>query len=93
MEWTISYSGESEASGNGTAAKWRSRDSEIAQSYRGILGSSGLGGRFPKGLTVGYVTEVRQEQRNPLFLEVFLESRVDFRALEEVFVIDPAGPG
>lgn len=52
--------------------------------------SSGLGGRFPKGLTVGFVTEVREQQRNPLFVEVFLESGVDFRDLEEVFVIDPA---
>jgi len=54
--------------------------------------SSGLGGRFPKGLTVGYVTEVHEEQRNPLFVEVFLESSVDFRDLEEVFLIDPEGP-
>mgnify|MGYP000063643295 CR=1 FL=1 len=52
--------------------------------------SSGLGGRFPKGLTVGYVTEVREQERDPLFKEVFLESSVDFRDLEEVFVIDPS---
>ncbi|MFC1525346.1 rod shape-determining protein MreC [Candidatus Latescibacterota bacterium] len=51
--------------------------------------TSGLGGRYPKGLTVGYVTEVREQQRDPLFMEVFLESSVDFWDLEEVFVLDP----
>ena len=55
--------------------------------------SSGLGGRYPKGLTIGYVSEVREQKRDPLFKEVFLESSVDFWDLEEVFLIDPASPG
>ena len=53
--------------------------------------SSGLGGRYPKGITIGYVTQVREPSSDPLFKEVFLESKVDFRNLEEVFVMRPAG--
>lgn len=53
--------------------------------------SSGLGGRYPKGITIGSVTEVREPERDPLFMEVYLESNVEFRDLEEVFVMDP-GP-
>jgi rod shape-determining protein MreC len=49
--------------------------------------SSGLGGRFPKGLVIGDVIEVREQKRDPLFKEVFIESNVDFDKLEEVFVI------
>ncbi|MEE2656877.1 MAG: rod shape-determining protein MreC [Candidatus Latescibacterota bacterium] len=52
--------------------------------------SSGLGGRYPKGITVGYITEVRERERDPLLKEVFLESEVDFWGLEEVFVIHSA---
>lgn len=52
--------------------------------------TSGLGGRFPKGITVGYVTEVREQQKDPLFKAVFLESEVDFWDLEEVFVMGDA---
>lgn len=48
--------------------------------------SSGLGGRYPKGILIGYVTEVSDKQSNPLFLEVQIESSVDFLKLEEVFV-------
>lgn len=53
--------------------------------------SSGLGGRYPKGITIGRITEVRDPERDPLFKEVFLESAVNFGDLEEVFVMDP-GP-
>ncbi|MBI2505171.1 MAG: rod shape-determining protein MreC [Candidatus Latescibacteria bacterium] len=49
--------------------------------------SSGLGGKFPKGLVIGDVIEVREQKRDPLFKEVFLESNVNFGKLEEVFVI------
>jgi rod shape-determining protein MreC len=49
--------------------------------------SSGLGGRFPKGLVIGDVIEVREQKRDPLFKEVFVESNVNFGKLEEVFVI------
>ena len=52
-----------------------------------VVVSSGLGGLFPKGITIGRVTEVRFEERDPLFKQVFLESAVDFLDLEEAFVI------
>lgn len=52
--------------------------------------TSGLGGRFPKGITVGNVTEVKEQQKDPLFKAVFLQSEVGFWDLEEVFVMgDP----
>lgn len=53
--------------------------------------SSGMGGRYPKGITIGYVTEVNNLERSPLFKQVLLESGVDFWGLEEVFVIAPRG--
>ncbi|MBT4501354.1 MAG: rod shape-determining protein MreC [Gemmatimonadetes bacterium] len=51
--------------------------------------SSGLGGRYPKGIPIGVLVEVRSLERDPLFQEVILESNVDFLELEEVFVIRP----
>jgi len=51
--------------------------------------SSGLGGRYPKGIPIGVVVQVRTRKRDPLFQEVFLESSVNFLGLEEVFVIRP----
>jgi rod shape-determining protein MreC len=53
--------------------------------------SSGIGGRYPKGIPIGAVTEVRARGRDPLFQEVFLTAAVDFLRLEEVFVLPPAG--
>ncbi len=49
--------------------------------------SSGLGGRFPKGIPIGRVVEVRQVKREPVFQQVLLRSSVNFPDLEEVFVI------
>ena len=49
--------------------------------------TSGMGGRYPQDITIGFVTEIREPERDPLFKEVFLESKVDFWDLEEVFVI------
>ena len=49
--------------------------------------TSGLGRLYPKGITVGFVTEVKEQQKDPLFKAVFLQSEVDFWDLEEVFVI------
>lgn len=54
-----------------------------------LVVSSGMGGRYPKGLTIGVVTEVSQEDKEPLFQRVLLESNVDFIGLEEVFVLKP----
>lgn len=49
--------------------------------------SSGLGGRYPKGIPIGTVVEVNQIKRDPVFQQVFIESSVDFPDLEEVFVL------
>ena len=49
--------------------------------------SSGLGGRFPKGIPIGYIIKVSDQKRDPLFKEVFLETKEDFLGIEEVFVI------
>ena len=59
--------------------------SEIAKGD--LVVSSGLGGLFPKGITIGKVIEVREQEQDPLFKQVFLESSVDFLDLEEAFVI------
>lgn len=48
--------------------------------------TSGLGGRFPKGLIVGTVTRVEKKQYG-VFQEVEVTPAVDFRRVEEVFVI------
>jgi rod shape-determining protein MreC len=59
--------------------------SVVEQSYHIV--SSGLGGRYPKGIPIGRVTEVVQEKRDPVFQNVYLEAGVDFLDLEEVFVM------
>ena len=51
--------------------------------------SSGMGGRYPKGITIGYVTEVSRRGDDPLFMHILLESRVDFLGLEEIFILRP----
>lgn len=48
--------------------------------------TSGLGGRFPKGLLVGTVTKVEKKSYG-VFQQVDVTPAVDFRKLEEVFVI------
>ena len=49
--------------------------------------SSGLGGRFPKGILIGEIVDVTDNERDALFKSVFLESAVDFAGVEEVFVL------
>lgn len=49
--------------------------------------SSGLGGRYPKGIPIGVVTNVLQEKRDPVFQSIYLKSLVNFVDLEEVFVL------
>jgi|TARA_B100001964_G_C14138499_1_gene556274 rod shape-determining protein MreC len=56
-----------------------------------LVVSSGMGGRYPKGITIGVITDVTMEEREPLFKQVMLESEVDFWGLEEVFVLKPGG--
>jgi rod shape-determining protein MreC len=62
--------------------------SVVKQDYHIV--SSGLGGRYPKGIPIGRVTEVVQEKRDPVFQNVYLEAGVDFLDLEEVFVMRPS---
>ncbi|NKB67259.1 MAG: rod shape-determining protein MreC [Candidatus Latescibacteria bacterium] len=54
--------------------------------------TSGLGGRFPSGVVIGRVVEVLPPQTDPLFVEIYLESAVDFLGLEEVFILRPPNP-
>ena len=51
-----------------------------------VLLTSGLGSVFPKSLVIGRISDV---QRDPfgLFMRAPVESAVDFRRLEEVFVV------
>jgi len=51
-----------------------------------LLLTSGLGAVYPKGLLVGRVTRVERRSYG-LFQHAFVEPAVDFRKLEEVFVI------
>jgi rod shape-determining protein MreC len=48
--------------------------------------TSGLGGVYPKGLTVGVISKIR-ENHDPLFKKVVVDLSVDFNRLEEVFVM------
>lgn len=50
--------------------------------------SSGLGGLYPKGILIGWVSEIRH-QPHELFKTAILESAVDFNRIEEVFVVVP----
>ncbi len=51
-----------------------------------LVVTSGLGGIFPKGLTVGRVTEIR-DVPGALFKEIEIRPAVDFSKLEEVLVV------
>ena len=47
--------------------------------------SSGLDGVFPKGIPVGFVSNIKGEQQQ-LFVDAQVKPYVDFRNLEEVLV-------
>ncbi|MBD3333835.1 rod shape-determining protein MreC [candidate division GN15 bacterium] len=53
--------------------------------------SSGLGGVYPAGLTVGEVVTVIRPAEEP-FCEVDLKASVNFNTVEEVFLLKPEGP-
>lgn len=55
-----------------------------------VIVSSGLGGIFPKGLLIGTVKEIADDQFT-LVLSVVIEPRVNFNRLEEVFIVMGAG--
>ncbi len=48
--------------------------------------TSGIGGRFPKGLVIGSVTRVDKNSYG-FFQKVEVTPAVDFKKLEEVFII------
>jgi len=51
-----------------------------------VLLTSGLGSVFPKSLVIGRISDVQREPFG-LFMRATVESAVDFRRLEEVFVV------
>lgn len=53
-----------------------------------IILTSGLGGVYPKGLRIGYVTDV-EEDKGKVMKTAVLQPYVDFNKLQEVFVIIP----
>ena len=52
-----------------------------------LIVSSGLGELFPKGLYVGQVAKVGDDEAQGLFREIILAPGVNFHNLEEVFVL------
>ncbi|MDX9858372.1 MAG: rod shape-determining protein MreC [candidate division Zixibacteria bacterium] len=52
--------------------------------------SSGLGGIYPAGLLVGYVTEV-ERPAEAAFCDVTIEPAANFNSLEELFLLRPGG--
>jgi rod shape-determining protein MreC len=64
--------------------KYVSRRDEVSLGSRVI--TSGLGGRFPKGLLIGTVARVVKKPHG-VFQEVEVTPAVEFRKLEEIFVV------
>ena len=63
----------------------RLRSHEDAQPGDTIV-TSGLGGIYPKGLTVGFISQI-EDRNNPLFKRAYVSFSVDFDKLEELFVM------
>jgi rod shape-determining protein MreC len=63
----------------------RLRNHEEAQ-VGDTITTSGLGGIYPKGLTIGFVTRI-DDRSNPLFKRAYLDFSVNFDKLEELFVM------
>jgi rod shape-determining protein MreC len=64
--------------------KYVSRRDEVSLGSRVI--TSGLGGRFPKGLLIGTVARVEKKPHG-VFQDVEITPAVEFRKLEEIFVV------
>jgi rod shape-determining protein MreC len=69
---------------NGREFFVRLRSHEDAREEDTIV-TSGLGGIYPKGLTVGFVRKI--DDSNPLFKRAYIDFSVNFDKLEEVFVM------
>jgi len=52
--------------------------------------TSGLGGIFPEGLVVGEIVEVASTERG-FFLDITVQSAVNFNGLDELYVLMPEG--
>ncbi len=52
-----------------------------------VIVTNGLGGIFPKGITVGTVTEVMRTTEDNASRNAVVQSSVDFRHLEEVLIV------
>jgi rod shape-determining protein MreC len=63
----------------------RLRSHEDAQAGDTVV-TSGLGGIYPKGLTVGFVSKI-DDKSNQLFKRAYIDFSVDFGKLEELFVM------
>lgn len=59
---------------------------EVDLSVGDTIETSGLGGIFPKGIVIGKVKEIRQTN-NELTRYAIIEPAVDFKRLEQVFVL------
>jgi rod shape-determining protein MreC len=55
-----------------------------------LVVTSGLGGVFPKGIVVGSVSKIGRHRRVPL-MQVRVRPAVNFRRLEELFVVEEVG--
>ncbi|WP_456049044.1 rod shape-determining protein MreC [Acetivibrio cellulolyticus] len=60
---------------------------DVDISVNDTVETSGMGGIYPKGIAIGKVKEVRQ-RTNELDRYAIIEPSVDFRRLEEVFVLN-----
>jgi rod shape-determining protein MreC len=72
--------------GQSLAMKYLRRTDDVQEGD--LIVSSGIGGLFPKGLTIGKVTSVKKKNFG-ISQTVELTPAADFNRLEEVTVIDP----
>lgn len=63
---------------------------EVDVAVNDIVETSGLGGIYPKGITIGKVIDVRQTN-SELNRYAVIEPAVDFKRLEEVYVLKTKG--
>ena len=59
--------------------------------YGDIIVTSGMGGVFPKGVTIGEVVSV-PKKRYGIFQEALIRPRIDLGRLEEVYIITKTNP-
>jgi rod shape-determining protein MreC len=66
-------------------------DKNAEMKYGDVIVTSGMGGVFPKGVTIGDVVSVAKK-RYGIFQEAMIKPRVDFARLEEVYIITKTTP-